>query len=337
MNWNQDDSKRPGNSEPDMLAELIRTAGRREEPPAEDAERVFAAATAVLDAKIKHRRRRVLMGSVAAGIALTVSILTVVNNRPPQPTIPLAIMERVIGEAELRATEADQWSTLRDEDKPLYGASQLRTGRGSRVGVRLANGGSLRLAESTVVTLNAAEKIHLYAGKIYIDSGAGPSNRSQIQVITAAGTARDIGTQFEIQYVDDAYRLRVREGQVRLQGDSGQFNSLAGDQLSIESSGDIRHARIASDDPEWQWVQSIAPAPDIDEQPVTVLLDWVARETGRQVRFEQPMLEVNASSTILHGNIRNLSPLEALEVMLATTDFESVIMDDGTILIRSRD
>jgi hypothetical protein len=36
----------------------------------------------------------------------------------------------------------------------------------------------------------------------------------------------------------------------------------------------------------------------------------------------------------LHGSIRHLAPLEALSVMLATTDLEYVIPDDRSILVR---
>ena len=68
--------------------------------------------------------------------------------------------------------------------------------------------------------------------------------------------------------------------------------------------------------------------------PLTVLLEWVARETGRVIQFDKPEIERKAGTTILHGNIRHLAPLEALEVMLATTDLEYALPDDGTILIR---
>ena len=48
------------------------------------------------------------------------------------------------------------------------------------------------------------------------------------------------------------------------------------------------------------------------------LLAWVARETGKTIRFEKPELERKVQTTILHGNIRLLTPLDALGVMLAT-------------------
>ena len=70
---------------------------------------------------------------------------------------------------------------------------------------------------------------------------------------------------------------------------------------------------------------------------MSFLLDWVARETGKEVRFAEPALVRKANTTILHGDIGDLAPLDALALMLATTDLEHAILDDGTILIRLRD
>jgi hypothetical protein len=122
-----------------------------------------------------------------------------------------------------------------------------------------------------------------------------------------------------------------------LRRDAGQVDGQAGEQLTIRAGGVLERARIEADDPEWDWVESLAPAPDIDNQPVTVLLDWVARETGRSVRFANPEVARHAANTILHGNIRHLQPLEALSVMLATTDLEYALPDNVTILVRRKD
>ena len=93
-------------------------------------------------------------------------------------------------------------------------------------------------------------------------------------------------------------------------------------------------AAIAANDPDWRWIHSLASAPDIDEQPLTVLLAWVARESGVKVRYASPAIERKATATILHGSIQRLKPFEALEVMLATTDLRHEVLSDGTILIK---
>ena len=81
-------------------------------------------------------------------------------------------------------------------------------------------------------------------------------------------------------------------------------------------------------------MNALASAPDIDNQPLTVLLAWVARETGVPVRYATPAIERKASATILHGSIRRLEPLQALAVMLATTDLRHEVLADGTIMIK---
>ena len=70
--------------------------------------------------------------------------------------------------------------------------------------------------------------------------------------------------------------------------------------------------------------------------PVTELLNWVARETGRSIRFQDAEVKRRAAATILHGSIRHLAPLDALTIMLATTDLDYVELADGTLLIQSR-
>ena len=75
--------------------------------------------------------------------------------------------------------------------------------------------------------------------------------------------------------------------------------------------------------------------PNLDGRPATQLISWVARETGRRLRYESPAVEERAATVILHGNIHHLPPLAALEAMLATTDLEYVLEGD-TLEIRAR-
>ena len=73
----------------------------------------------------------------------------------------------------------------------------------------------------------------------------------------------------------------------------------------------------------------------MDGKPAADLISWVARETGRKLTYESPLVEQRASAVILHGDIRNLSPMAALEAMLATTDL-AVELNGDTMEIRAR-
>ncbi len=77
-------------------------------------------------------------------------------------------------------------------------------------------------------------------------------------------------------------------------------------------------------------------APDTEGQPLLQFLTWVARETGRQLMFDEPATEAQARSVILHGKAANLPPLEALDLLLSTTDLEYVLPSDQVIFIRRR-
>ena len=319
----------------DGVAQLIRVAGRRAEPPAEAYAQTLAAAMATWD-RLQSRRRRRLAVTLAASLVLAFGVAYLVTNLPPKPVPSVGHSDRIIGTVEARADPDDDWSTLREELQDLPAGAQVRTLAGSRAGIVLAGGVSLRLAEATELVLESESQLRVIAGKIYVDTGHGRAT-SAVEVITEAGTVMDVGTQFEVLYRDGAYRLRVREGRVMLRREAGVVDGQAGEQLTIPAGGALERARIEQDDPDWNWVESVAPAPDIDKQPVTVLLDWVGRETGRSVRFASPEIERKAGTTILHGNIRHLAPLEALSVMLATTDFEYALPDDATILIRLKD
>ena len=113
----------------------------------------------------------------------------------------------------------------------------------------------------------------------------------------------------------------------------GEVKGRAGEQLQVAAGGGLARRAIASDDPVWDWVQVMASAPEIDEQPLSSVLAWVARETGRAIRYDSPETEQRAAAAILHGSIRGLDPLPALETVLATSALGYRIVEDGTILI----
>ena len=211
---------------------------------------------------------------------------------------------------------------------------RLRTQPDGRAALRLAGGASLRLAGQTEVLLDAPGRIFVHHGTIYVDGGV-PPGADPIEVVTPAGTAREIGTQFELQVAGARLRLRVREGSVSIDQGGRSLVGTAGEQITIDDFGGIRRSAIERASVDWAWAEAVAPVPDVDGRPATQLIDWVARETGRRLRYESPAVEKRAASVTLHGNIRHLAPLAALEAMLATTDLEYVLEGD-TMEIRAR-
>jgi ferric-dicitrate binding protein FerR (iron transport regulator) len=317
----------------DLVGQLIHTAGRRPEPPQAAYVRTLDIATAALAAKIAGRRRRQRVLALAASVLAAVVAVTVYSNRPVEAPAQVAQVERVIGAVEWAPSRGSPWTLLRGENAALGRGSQLRSQAGSKAGLVLADGTSLRVAGETEIEIESATRVTLWQGMVYVDTaGTGGG----VEIVTMAGTARDVGTQFEVAYNGADYRLRIRAGRVLLERGPLEAAAAAGEEISFSADGPLLYGRLARNDPRWQWVEDVAPVPDIDGQPVRVLLDWVARETGRPIRFEDARVERMASGTTLHGTIRRLAPLDALAVMLATTDLDHRLLADGTILITSR-
>jgi ferric-dicitrate binding protein FerR (iron transport regulator) len=250
------------------------------------------------------------------------------------PAVPVARLERAIGTVEARPGDGGEWRVL-DDQAPLAGGARLRTASGGRAAVRLSSGVSLRLAENTEVGFAKPPLLELAAGRVYVDND-GSRAGARVEIITSIANVTDVGTQFEVNLTGEHYRVRVREGRVELRHGAARIHGVAGDELTIREDGSVARTSIAPSAPEWRWVETIATAPDINERPVSELLEWVARETGRSIRFEDTEVQRRAAATILHGSIRHLAPLDALAVMLATTDLDYVELADGTLLIQAR-
>jgi len=321
-------------NETDLIESLLRRAGPRSEPPVDAYHQVHAAAITAFRAKTTRRRgrQRVLWAGAAAAAVFAIALMF---QWTPPMAVPseLARVERMTGGVEEATGEA--WRALGEARTPLKTGMKLRTLAGGRVALALAGGGSLRLDAETEVMLDAPGRVYVRHGTIYVDSGARPG-ATRLQIVTPAGTARDIGTQFELQVAGSALRLRVREGSVSIDRGGQSLTGGAGEQIAIDALGGISRDVIEPAAAAWQWAESIAPAPDMDGRPAAELIAWAARETGRELRYVSPNAEQRASSVILHGNIRNLTPLAALEAMLATTDLEYALRGD-TMEIRTRD
>jgi ferric-dicitrate binding protein FerR (iron transport regulator) len=130
-----------------------------------------------------------------------------------------------------------------------------------------------------------------------------------------------VGTQFEVALLDDRerVRVRVREGQVALRGTNGQTALAgAGTELFVQSNGAVRRQQIATAGRDWAWVESLAPEFEIENRLLGDYLQWVARETGRNLSMDAGA-QKRAASTRLHGSIRGLTVLDSLAAVMETS------------------
>jgi ferric-dicitrate binding protein FerR (iron transport regulator) len=317
----------------DLVESLLRSAGRRVEPPDGTYEQVLAAAQAAFRMKSSRRRERSRLLWAGAAAAVVVGVVFAWRlTLPVTPDGELARVARISGTVEVATGGA--WQDLARSGVSLEAGVRIRTLDDGRAAFELAGGESLRLAAGTEIMLDAPGRLYLQSGTLYVDSGVQRA-AARLEVVTPAGTARDIGTQFELKVAGSALRLRVREGRVALDRGGRTLTGQAGEQVSINGLDGVSRSPIAADDPAWQWAESIAPMPDMDGKPAAALIAWVARETGRRLRYESTLVEQRATAVILHGDVRHLAPIEALQVMLATTDLKVELRGD-TMEVRTR-
>ncbi len=323
-------------AERDALGALISAAGRRPVPPDDAYDQVRAAAHEAWQGQLRVRRQRRWMVALAATLAgLAVGVSLVVQLVSPETAQPVASTRIIQGEVLVQRPGEDNWEALQSVADPIVAGTRLRATTNGRLALTLIDDASLRIDANTTVAVTTAREIDLITGTLYLDAGADDATEP-FSVTSPLGTVRDIGTQFEVAMLDGALRVRVREGAIALGAATGIVMGSAGEQISMRVDGAIERSQFSPFDPDWGWVETLAGTPEVEGQSLLLFLSWVARETGYELRFDAPDTETRARTVILHGNAEDLLPLQALDVMLSTTDFDYTLSDEGVILVRPR-
>jgi ferric-dicitrate binding protein FerR (iron transport regulator) len=140
-----------------------------------------------------------------------------------------------------------------------------------------------------------------------------------------------VGTQFEASVVGVGLRIRVREGRVTFSDSSRELVADAGEQVEIGPGSDPERTRIATDDPAWQWTEDLAMLEAADTYRLPDVLTWVARETGRELRFADAATRARVQTIMLY-DLDGLTPRQTLDVLGSTTAFE-YRNSDGSLLV----
>ncbi len=273
-----------------------------------------------------RRRARWLAPALAASLAVVVA--TVLFNGPTLVSPGNARQFAAI-------TVADGGiSLVRDGERQRLDASdvtrvgdRIETSANGRLALRLADGNELRLNNDTTVEITASTSVDLIAGMVYFD--AAPNQpRSEFAVTTDFGTVEHVGTQYIADLADDGLVVRVREGEARVLTEAidgtGQeaHSAVAGQQLTLNENGSADVAPFAADHPDWAWAQNLARTRIDGPRTVLALLEWAARETGREVRIDSDATRESAAGVTLNQVVEGLSPTDLLTVIRSTTNFD---------------
>lgn len=304
----QTDMNRPPAGEDD-LAPLLHLAGRRPRLPEGEVAPIRTAAREVFRRQARRSAsRRRLAWTAAAGLAASLlATIGWVLRGPTGPGShpPVATFAMRIGEVSIPGS--------------LSAGAVVTTGDNGLAAVRLPAGASVRIDARSAVRFDSPRLVTLQRGAIYVDSGETASTAG-IEVATAFGSVRDVGTQFEVRLRSGEIRVRVREGKVIVDHAGEARQARAGGELVLQEDGGFRRAEIPVYGPGWEWVQRLAPPLAIEGASLADFLDWVSRETGLRWRLAEPA-DRSPEEILLHGSIAGLTAEEALAVVLPSCGY----------------
>ncbi|NIB40746.1 hypothetical protein HBA55_14185 [Pseudomaricurvus alkylphenolicus] len=212
--------------------------------------------------------------------------------------------------------------TSQGDNQPIIVGSRLQTEDDGYLMFGLGSTTRIRLDHDTSVVVDSQRQLRLDQGRIYVDS---PGESESLEVITALGAITDVGTQFSVAIAADTLTVAVREGlvQVALPKDDLLMEAAEGQGglISVRGSQVVDQSPLPSTDQSWQWIQLATKEFDLSSSNLHDFLVWASREAGLELHFTNDAVRMAASHTRLHGDIRGLSAMDAVSVVLATTDF----------------
>ncbi len=315
------------------VARLLRLAGHRPEVPAFDAAKVKRAARAEWRRAARAERRRSYLLRGGAGLlAAAALVLLVLNTGVLRPGLPgsretVATVERVIGPARAVAGVPEPGALVAEQT--VLSGTVVETPAGTLAAFRLADGTSIRLDAGTRLRFLSGHQLALERGNLYADSGT-----EQIEIHTALGVARDVGTQFQVRLDGEKpLAVLVREGRVILDREAGEPQTVrAGFELAVAGDGSVAQRKIEHYGPLWDWTLDVVPAFAAEAPRVDEVLRWSARENGWQLRYADPALAALAAGETLYGSVAGMNPTEAAKVAVDALGL-SHRLEDGVFLV----
>lgn len=325
------------------LENLLRLAGKRPEIPLSVESRIYhsvqqewQASTASpagdkVYAKV-HRtwkrdawRSRIIRWTAPIAVAASAVLVVLLFNRP-EPAAPrvVATVASVIAPTSS--------SNAYEAGAKVHEGDLITTGAGGGVSLLLARNASLRIDKNTSIRVDSPDHFTLMSGRVYADTGQFIYDNGGLRIDTNFGVVRDVGTQFAVSSTANSMEVAVREGRVELANQSAVHVAKMGERLSLAAGQGASISELDTHDSYWNWIAELTPSFDLTNKSLLDFLTWAARETGRELRFENDESRMFAMRTDVHGSVEGLTPDEALAAILSTTTLSYRIDVDKVVL-----
>ncbi len=311
----------------DTIGTLLRLAGERDVPPPAVMKRARVAAEAAwraglraVPATVAPRGRRVSAWAVAAGVLAAVIVGAWYGAaRAPVRVARIA----AVSDLALLRGPAD---TVPVPGADVLSGTTLETTTGR---VALSFGAlSLRVDRHARLRFDAADRVTLLDGSVYVDSG-GINALAALRIVTPAGAVRHLGTQFQVSVDGALTRVRVREGRVAVDGATTR-EVAAGEQLEVRGADAVLTRGQPSSGETWEWISQTAPAFDIENRLLPEFLAWIAHEHGWQLRYADAASQARIQQVRLHGSLEGLDAAGMIERIALITG-TPIVLRDGAL------
>jgi len=311
--------------------QLLGHVAARPMPSTEDVEMARNAVKAEWLAVTRKRKRRRQFVSLAAAASMLLTLALVIRFAltPPVIAVQVAAIEKSYGSITIyvMGEELQEAADLLS----ISAGQTIITGKESGLALAWGGGGSLRIDANSRVVFLSDSAIELVSGAMYFDS----MNRNvELHVRTKYGVIRHLGTQYMGRIDAESLAVSVREGRVSVDG--LYFVGIAERRQRLTFIGSAR-PNVLSISPygdAWRWVELTAPQADFDDKtPIFEFLQWVARETGLTITFDDRHVERIVHKETLSGKF-DAEPRVALGQGLLSASLTYVIdPQKGEIII----
>ena len=324
-----------------QVEQLLRSAPRREEPPAATRESVRAAVHAEWQAVAgrRRRRRRTVAFAAAASVVIAIGLAAVALRTPSALPVYVASIDKSIGQVRI----VGEQSTVSTSDglTSIAAGQTVTTGIDGGIGLALVDGGVLRLNANTRVEFISTETVILHDGDVYFDSAplvlanaSRPDRAGRFEIQTQHGVVAHVGTRFIVSIDGDVLSVSVRDGDVSVAGTFHDAQATGGQRMTLAGQNRPVTQSIDGHGPAWAWAELTAAPVDVDNRTVYDFLRWAGHEAGLDVRFEDDGAKALADSIRLSGRIDS-GASDALRVwQLTIEDLEWRI--DGEAIVVAR-
>lgn len=315
----------------DNIENLINQVGPRIKPDAELKDAVYQEVHKLWLQTHKRSFIRTHAFKIAVSFIIFASFFSITFLiKGEQPNFNIAKNIKIQGQIQISSDNIN-WNKL-SVHKTINPGDFIKTQANNRLYVRLNNGNSFRLDESSTLKINTSDNFSLINGQIYIDSDHANGNH-KLSIETQLATIDHIGTRYSISYNEESLNVSVREGLVLVDvSDNKKHQVEKGKQFTQSSSGEYSFNLINSYDDKWLWTQKITPNFEIQDKSMSDYLKWVSSETGYQIQWDSFKVKAKAKDVILSGSINGIVPIDSIDVIFPTTKF-SYKLNDSELLI----